>query len=279
MLANTQLIGNDGKNYTADYKEGTGDTQYFVDANGRTLYAFNKDKKNKNNYTKADFSNDATWPIWVTDWKDVPSALDKTLFATIDVFGKKQMTYKGWPLYYYAPGGIREASGQTTGEGVGGLWFIAKPDYSITLANAQLLASDGKNYVVSPTDVYSEGLGTTTYFTDSIGRTLYAFFRDSTNINKYTKADFSNNSVWPIYETNKIVVPSFLDKSLFGSTLVYGRKQLTYKGWPMYYVGTDVDASGKFRGKNTGVYGPLPTKWPIFFYDKLNDLYPFAPKK
>jgi predicted lipoprotein with Yx(FWY)xxD motif len=103
MLANTQLVGNDGKNYTADGKEGTGDTQYFVDAAGRTLYAFAKDKKNKNNYTKADFSNDATWPIWVTDWKDVPSALDKSLFSTIDVFGKKQMTYKGWPMYYFGP--------------------------------------------------------------------------------------------------------------------------------------------------------------------------------
>ncbi|HEV7382856.1 MAG TPA: hypothetical protein VGN64_23835, partial [Dyadobacter sp.] len=103
MLANTQLVGNDGKNYTADYKEGSGDTQYFVDANGRTLYAFNRDEKNKNNYTKADFSNDATWPIWSTDWKDVPSVLDKSLFSTIDVFGKKQMTYKGWPLYYFGP--------------------------------------------------------------------------------------------------------------------------------------------------------------------------------
>ena len=252
---------------------------YLTDKDGNTLYFFAKDANGANNCTGGCTAN---WPNFsttgITQAKLAPGLLLAN-FDSITTPGGKQLTYKGWPLYYYAPGGVREASGQTTGEGVGGLWFIAKPDYSITLANAQLLASDGKNYVVSPTDVYSEGLGTTTYFTDSIGRTLYAFFRDSTNINKYTKADFSNNSVWPIYETNKIVVPSFLDKSLFGSTLVYGRKQLTYKGWPMYYVGTDVDASGKFRGKNTGVYGPLPTKWPIFFYDKLNDLYPFAPKK
>jgi len=109
---------------------------------------------------------------------------------------------------------------------------------------------------------------------------LYAFFRDSTNINKFTKADFSNNAVWPLYETDKVVVPSVLDKTLFGSIMVFGHKQLTYKGWPMYYVGSDVDPiTGKFRGNNKGVYGPLPMKWPIFFYNKLNDLYPSAPKK
>jgi len=253
---------------------------YLTDKDGNALYFFAKDANGANNCTGGCTAN---WPNFSTTGLTQAKLASGLLLANFDSIttpSGKQLTYKGWPLYYYAPGGTREASGQTTGEGVGGLWFIAKPDYSITLANAQLLASDGKNYVVSPTDVYSEGLGTTTYFTDSIGRTLYAFFRDSTNINKYTKADFSNNAVWPIYETNKIVVPSFLDKTLFGSTLVYGRKQLTYKGWPMYYVGSDLDATtGKFRGNNKGVYGPLPTKWPIFFYDKLNDLYPFAPKK
>jgi predicted lipoprotein with Yx(FWY)xxD motif len=252
---------------------------YLTDKDGNALYFFAKDANGANNCTGGCTANWPNFGVTGLTQNKLGTGLLLANFDSITTPAGKQLTYKGWPLYYYAPGGVREASGQTTGEGVGGLWFIAKPDYSITLANAQLLASDGKNYVVSPTNVYSEGLGTTTYFTDSIGRTLYAFFRDSTNINKYTKADFSNNPVWPIYETNKIVVPSFLDKTLFGSTLVYGRKQLTYKGWPMYYVGTDVDALGKFRGKNTGVYGPLPTKWPIFFYNKLSDLYPAAPKK
>ena len=126
MLANTQLVGNDGKNYTADYKEGTGDTQYFVDANGRTLYAFNRDKKNKNNYTKSDFSNDATWPIWSTDWKDVPSVLDKSLFSTIDVFGKKQMTYKGWPLYYFGPDNATRGLTKGVSVPTPGVWPIVQ---------------------------------------------------------------------------------------------------------------------------------------------------------
>lgn len=101
MLANAQLIGADGKMYTSQYKEGTGDTQYFVDETGRTLYGYAFDKKNKNNYTKADFSNDGVWPIFGPDLKDLPSTLDKTLFSTIKVADKNQLTYKGWPLYYF----------------------------------------------------------------------------------------------------------------------------------------------------------------------------------
>ena len=142
------------------------------------------------------------------------------------------------------------------------------------LANAQLVGADGKNYIVSSTNVYSEGIGKTTYFTDITGRTLYAFAKDSSNINKYTKADLSNNVIWPIYETNKIVVPSILDKSLFGSITVYGKNQPTYKGWPMYYYGPDADATGLFRGNNKGVSVPRPNVWPVFLME-----FPAAPKK
>lgn len=255
--------------------------KYLTDKEGNALYFFAKDADGLNNCTSGDCKT--AWPIFYTSGLTQTKLVNGLVLANFDSIttpSGKQLTYKGWPLYYFAPGGVREASGKTTGEGVNNLWFVAKPDYTIMLANAQLLASDLKNYVVSSTNVYSEGLGMTTYFTDSIGRTLYAFFKDSANINKYTKADFSNNPAWPLYETDKHIVPSILDNSLFSSTIVYGRKQLTYKGWPMYYVKGDLDATtGKFRGKNTGVYGPLPTKWPIFFYNPVKDEYPAAPKK
>jgi predicted lipoprotein with Yx(FWY)xxD motif len=152
--------------------------------------------------------------------------------------------------------------------------FVAKPDYTIMLANAQLVGKDGKNYIVSAANVYSEGVGKTIYFTDLNGRTLYEFAKDSANHNKYTKADFSNNATWPIYETDKVVVPSVLDKTLFSSITVFGKKQLTYKGWPIYYYGPDVDATGKYRGYNMGVSVPTPGVWPVFFKD-----IPAAPHK
>jgi predicted lipoprotein with Yx(FWY)xxD motif len=38
--------------------------------------------------------------------------------------GKKQLTYKGWPLYLYA--GDTEAY-KTNGQGVNGAWFVIDP--------------------------------------------------------------------------------------------------------------------------------------------------------
>jgi predicted lipoprotein with Yx(FWY)xxD motif len=132
MLASTQLVGNDAKNYIIDagvYKEGTGNTIYFTDQNGVAIYSFNKDKKNTNTYTKADFSNDATWPLYYTDIKDLPSSLDKTQFGTIKVNGSRdQLTYKGWPLYYY----VNDAKTRGLNKGVSvptpGVWPVIQKD-------------------------------------------------------------------------------------------------------------------------------------------------------
>ncbi|MDQ6815552.1 MAG: hypothetical protein M3040_17620, partial [Bacteroidota bacterium] len=85
--------------------------------------------------------------------------------------------------------------------------------------NGQLIGNNGKSYKGD----YTEGTGKTLYFSDPRGITLYAFSPDSFNINKYTKPDFSNNTTWPIYGNSKVVVPSTLDKSLFGTTTVYGK--------------------------------------------------------
>jgi predicted lipoprotein with Yx(FWY)xxD motif len=55
------------------------------------------------------------------------------------------------------------------------------------------------------------------------------------------------------------VVPSTLDKSLFSSIDVFGKKQLTYKGWPLYYFQQDAG----IRGANKGISFPAPAVWPV----------------
>ena len=131
MLASRQLVGNDGKSYTFDTKEGTGNSLFLVDSLGRTLYAFAPDKFNKNTYTKADLSNNGTWPLFEKSAiaGEIPSALNKTDFAIITTAapGKTQVTYKGWPLYYFGPDqGIR---GNTKGVSVPrpGVWPVVNP--------------------------------------------------------------------------------------------------------------------------------------------------------
>ncbi len=247
---------------------------YLTDKAGNALYFFAQDANGLDNCTGGCTT---AWPIFTVTALTMDKLAPGLAFAdfgTINVGTGNQVTYKGWPLYYYAPGGVRENPNITSGEGVNKLWFVAKPDYSVMLANTQLVGLDGKNYVESAPNTFIEGVGKTTYFTDLTGRTLYAFARDSANLNKYTKADLSNNGTWPIYETDKVVVPSILDKALFSSITVFGMKQLTYKGWPMYYYGPDADVSGAFRGNNKGVSVPKPNVWPVLLLDT-----PSAPKK
>lgn len=238
---------------------------YLTDTLGSTLYFFSNDFNSQSNCSGGCAN---LWPAYFAGEGLVQASLGEGLdiadFAVItNSAGNKQTTYKSWPLYYYAPvsGGanVREPAGQTGGEGFNNVWYVAKPDYSIMLVNAQLVGHDGKNY----TGEYVEGTGKTLYFTDAKGLTLYGFDKDKYNTNNFTKPDFSNNAVWPIYETDKIVVPSTLDKTLFGSITVHGKKQLTYKGWPIYYFGQDANV----RGANKGISFPAPGVWPVLVKD------------
>ena len=227
-----------------------------VDKEGRTLYFFSNDANVQSSCTGG---CETIWPVFNIDnlpQEKLGDGLSVGDFGSITTAsGKNQLTYKGYPLYYFAPGGQKEAPGLTDGEGSNDVWFVAKPDYTIMISNAQLVGNDGKNYLSN----YAEGVGKTLYFTDGKGLTLYTFIKDSANNNNFTKPDFSNNAVWPIYETDKVVVPSTLDKALFGSIDVFGKKQLIFKGWPLYYFGAD----GLTRGNNKGVSVPTPGVWPV----------------
>lgn len=240
---------------------------YLVDKDGRTLYFFSTDAKGQSTCTGG---CEALWPVFNVDnltADKLGTGLALADFGSITTASsKKQLTYKGWPLYYYAPvsagdgyggGGVNtlEAPGKTTGEGFGGIWFVAKPDYSIMIVKSQLVGHDGKNYKSD----YTVGDGLTTYFTDGKGLTLYTFKVDTFNDNNFTNEDFSNNPIWPIYETNKIVVPSILDKTDFSVITVFGKSQLTYNGWPLYYFGQDASV----RGANKGISFPSPGIWPV----------------
>jgi len=248
---------------------------YLTDKDGNALYFLSNDADGANNCTGGCAQ---AWTIFdITDLTQAQlgSGLAIGDFNSISTPNGNQLTYKGWPLYYYSPGGVRELTGLTTGDGIDGIWYVAKPDYAIMLANAQLVGADGKNYIVSATNEYSEGVGATIYFTDLTGRTLYAFKADSFNINKYTNTDAAHNAFWPIYETDKAQIPSIIDKTLFNTISVFGNIQVTYKGRPLYYFEPDlVTATGKFRASTKGVSIGSPGLWPIVFKD-----IPAAPSK
>jgi predicted lipoprotein with Yx(FWY)xxD motif len=99
------------------------------------------------------------------------------------------------------------------------------------LVNKQLVGRDGIEY----TSTYVPGKETVQYITDDYGRTLYSFSNDKSKTNTFTKADLSNNGIWPILEATTVKnVPSTLSKSSFENITSVGKTQLVYKGWPMY---------------------------------------------
>ncbi|MCJ7467485.1 MAG: hypothetical protein MUO53_12425, partial [Maribacter sp.] len=220
-----------------------------------SLYFFSLDTKDTSACTGGCLS---IWPVFYQADIVVGAGLDPADFATIDrLDGAKQTTYKGWPLYYYAND---NAAGDTNGDKFNDVWYIAKPDYSLMYVQAQLVGHDGKNYL----DDYSEGDGPTFYITNIEGRTLYGFVADTKDTNNYTAPDFSNDSVWPIAEITLENIPSILDATDFGTIDVYGRTQLTYRGWPLYYFGQD-----QVRGDNKGISFPSPGVWPIVNIDTV----------
>lgn len=220
---------------------------------GRTLYVFARDTDGNANCSGTCAE---TWPIFYKEISTLGDGLNKTDFTTVTrADGSKQTAYKGWPLYYYKNDA---KAGDINGENVGNVWFVAKPGYTVLVASRQLIGSDGKNYTFDQ----KEGTGNSLYLTDSLGRTLYAFAPDKRNKNTYTKADLSNNSVWPIAEISRIgEIPSGLNKNDFGTITAVGKTQLTYKGWPLYYFGGD---QGQ-RGSNKGVSVPRPGVWPVVY--------------
>jgi predicted lipoprotein with Yx(FWY)xxD motif len=228
---------------------------YLVDKNGHALYFFINDVKGKGTCVG---NCEVNWPV-VSDSNltaaQIGSGLNLADFGTIVTSeNKTQLTYKGWPLYNFSPAGTQEAADVVTGDGVNGVFFVAKPDYTIMLGNTQLVGLDGNNYIAPST----LGTGNSTYFTDAKGATLYLFAIDSANHNKFTKSDFSNNGVFPIYDTTNVVVPSVLNKTLFTSTAVFGKSQLSYNGWPLYYYGADSSHRGSTKAVSIG-----PNKWPV----------------
>ena len=217
-----------------------------TDNNGRSLYFFFNDADSISTCT----GGCATiWPVFYAANLTYGSGLSASDFGVITrTDGTKQTTYKNWPVYYYADD---NKAGDVNGDKVNNLWAVAKADYTVMVANAQLVGLDGMDY----NDLSIAGTGVSQYLTDAYGRALYLFSKDSANENKFTKSDFSNNPIWPIDQVSTIgSIPSIFDKSQFSTIDVYGKTQLVCKNRPLYYFGQD----DSLRGSTKGVSFPTP---------------------
>ncbi len=100
---------------TADSANG----KIYVDANGMSLYTYDKDEAGKSNCYDKCATN---WPPFAAA-ADAKAEGEWTIVERTD--GTKMWAYDGKPLYTFIKD---KAKGDVTGEGVGGVWHLAKAD-------------------------------------------------------------------------------------------------------------------------------------------------------
>jgi predicted lipoprotein with Yx(FWY)xxD motif len=193
-----------------------------TDKDGKTLYFFTKDSDGTSTCAGGCL---AAWPLFYEKEIAPAQGLNAADFGVITrADGAKQTTYKGLPLYRFANDA---AAGETKGEGLSNAtWFVAKPDYTLFLAD-----KDGARYLV-------EG--------NAKGKTLYLFAKDADNVSNCTGGCLTG---WPEFFAEKVVAPSVLKAEDF-ATITRGdqKKQITYKKKPLYFFAGD-QVRGDTKGK------------------------------
>ncbi len=217
---------------------------FLVDDKGMTLYLFTEDLPN----TTVCYDKCATaWPPLLTTGDPAAGdGVDASLFGTTTrKDGTIQVTYKGWPLYYYEKD---KAPGDVTGQEVGGVWFVVSPAGEMVETTAAATAAPA---VAGPATVklgQNDTLGS--FLVDDKGMTLYLFTKDTPNTTVcYDKCA----TAWPpLLTTGDPVAGDGVDASLFGTTTrTDDTVQVTYNGWPLYYYEKD-KAAGDVSGQDVG---------------------------
>ena len=129
--------------------------------------------------------------------------------------GTVQVTYNGWPLYYYEKD---KAPGDVVGQDVGGVWYVISAAGE-KVKRQQRIVNLGKN----------DTLGS--FLVDDKGMTLYLFTKDTPNTTVcYDKCA----TAWPpLLTTGSPVAGEGVDASKLGTTnRTDGTVQVTYNGWP-----------------------------------------------
>ncbi len=214
--------------------------KFLADGSGRSLYLFTKDTKDTSNcYGKCE----TAWPPLLTTSTapTVTDGIDATLIGTTTrKDGSMQVTYNGWPLYYFA---ADQKAGDVNGQAVGKVWWVVSGEGWAIKPAALKVTTDAK-------------LGK--FLTDADGRSLYAFTKDTMNTsNCYGKCE----AAWPpLFEAGKPTLGDGLDASLLGAIQrTDGSMQVTYGGMPLYYFAADQkpgDVNGQGVGSVWYIVGP-----------------------
>jgi predicted lipoprotein with Yx(FWY)xxD motif len=106
---------------------------------GRTLYLFTVDEPGVSNCTGDCL---AAWPPLLTEGSpEAHGTADASLVGTLTRDdGTVQVTYAGWPLYFFAGDAV---PGDTSGQGVNGVWYAVAPDGTMVSGDPSVPMEDG----------------------------------------------------------------------------------------------------------------------------------------
>lgn len=215
----------------------------FAGEGGKTVYLFTKD-------TEAGVSS--CYDDCAVNWPPVTSAAELALPAgdtgtlgTIErTDGVAQVTYNEIPLYYWL---ADTEAGQTTGQGVGGVWFVVSPGSAL----GEYAAAPGDG---TPVPASSFMIGFTAelgpFLVDASGMTVYLFTKDTEPGVSACYDDCATN--WPpVAAGTELLLPAGVPGALASIERTDGTMQATYNGMPLYYFASDA-AAGDTTGQAVG---------------------------
>ncbi len=206
---------------------------FLVDAKGMTLYVFDHDQLDVSNCSAQCAEN---WPPLIVDSADAITAAEGIpgdLATTERTDGTLQVTYNGWPLYYW----LRDkAAGDTLGQAVGKVWWVVPPATVYVGANADL----GR------------------FLVGDHGMTVYRFEKDEPGVSNCYDQCAEN---WPpvtVASEEDLVKGVNMPGELATAERKGGALQVTYNGMPLYYYAKDT-ARGDANGEEVGdVWHTIP---------------------
>jgi predicted lipoprotein with Yx(FWY)xxD motif len=99
--------------------------KYLIAYNGMTLYTFTKDKVGTTTCYGQCAEN---WPPYIVEatssLTNIQEGVTGKVGSVTRADGTLQVTYKGWPLYFF---GNDKVSGDTKGQAINKVWYVVKP--------------------------------------------------------------------------------------------------------------------------------------------------------
>jgi predicted lipoprotein with Yx(FWY)xxD motif len=223
--------------------------QYLTDAEGMTLYFFTNDTEEGVSTCYDDCEQ--AWPIFTAEEPlTLPEGVEGELTLIERTDGTTQVAYNGIPLYYWQGD---QAPGDTTGQGVGDVWFVVAPGQEFGAAAAPMAspeASPEASPMASTTVLVATSDELGEYLTDAEGNTLYLFTNDTEPGVSVCEGGCLEN--WPLFTAEEpLTLPEGVEGELTMAEAADGSPMVAYNGIPLYYFAGD-EAPGDTNGQEAG---------------------------